>query len=212
MSQIPTHQSPKHNSAPAGEPVDFALGPIRERLMASGFIETDPTFNLCPSNGCIEIVDVVQGRQRSLFCERTGADDAMYSLMESAGVPHMRRLWADEEVTQYAVPSSARPLSRILLSEQPSQSASPISMELPEVLLKTRELLARLARETGAVPESLTWFKLAFSKANGGEVLLIPPLTASPGSLEAALISLVQEGEANASPGNVSKIRRALLG
>lgn len=202
-------QTPTHDNAPSLEQ-GFNLGPLLEQLQGSGYVETDPTFNLCPASGCVEIVDVLHGRQRSLFCARTEADDAMYALLETNGVPHMRRLWSDDEYAQYAVPNSARPLSRILLAEHPAQASNPTSMELAEVLTKTRVLLTRLAREAGVSPEQATWLKLAFSKANGGEVLLIPPLRADPsGSLEATLATLMNEGERLAAPGNVPKIRRA---
>lgn len=202
-------QTPIHNMPPMEPSVD--LGPLLNELGQAGYIETDPTFNLCPIKGCVDIVDVVRSGQRSLFCPRTEAEDEMYSLLAASGLPHMERLWADDRYAQYAVPSSARPLSRILLTEHPEQAPNSTSMDLAEVLVSTRQLLERLNRDTGVLPERMSWLKLAFSKAKGGEVLLIPPLVAArSGSLEATLTALVDEGETLASPGNVPKIRRAL--
>lgn len=189
---------------------EFDLGPLRAQLETDGYVTTDPSFNLCPTVGCVDIVDVVRRGQRSLFCGRSEADDAVYQMLQTHGLPHLERRWADESYVQYGVPNSARPLSRILLAEQPSGAASATSMDLAEVLGKTRHLLELVARQTGSVPNDLSWLKLAFSTDRGGEVLLVPPLVAAHGgSLEAAFGKLLVEGEALASPGNIPKIRRA---
>ncbi len=182
-------------------------------MLGYGAVMTDPSFNLGSTEPKDDMVlDMVLEGQRNLFYARSADDDAAHEALTAAGLPRFQRLDTTEaQIVDVALPPSAKPLSRILLSEEARHNRA-TSLGLSDILRDIRLLLEAVANETGSLPADLSWRKLAFSKEGQGIVYLVPPLQLHGGvGLEAILQNLITEAAYSVPHGNLQKIKAAFI-